>query len=504
MLLAQAPSWQWARSFPSNSYQGAVSSLAQDSGYFLSLDQSGIMLPWGVVEGPTAILLHMNALGEPTAAVAMPPIKRMLSAGENEARFLITYRDSCVLPDVTLYSSAGIGVAMGVVSSEGFISDVVNLPDLVIGADCAIGDLDLAPNGDLFVVGWFRDSVQCADSTFTADGYFLCRYTNLGELVSAMSIPNPSMGSMPIIRVEDDGAEGSYVAMQEFASPVPDPIYGAGTVIASFDTAWGLRWARSSTDQVGLYSDGPVYLARAHDGGLYAAYTSAGSAFWPGRVAALAYSTDGSELWMNNSFGPQSEWGVCGVMGIASSPAFDGPVISVYAYGQMEGYGPFPITTGGSPGAVVAALDSLGNWAWAVSDNGPGNVFGTKAVVSPNGKIYCSGTFELNASFGPHTLTYTPPVGLYSASLGYGPLGTRARPLAVGERMVVHPVPALDRIWLQHGARPGDRIQLRDLQGRTLQTAVVDRIPFPMSVAEFPSGVYFLCVEGQCQRIVVE
>ncbi|MCU0318717.1 MAG: T9SS type A sorting domain-containing protein [Flavobacteriales bacterium] len=505
VLHGQAPSWQWARSFPSNTYGGAaVSSLAQDSGYFMSLNRSQLMLPWGLVESSTAILLHMNALGEPTAAVAMPPIMRMLPAGEHAARFLIAYRDSCVLPDVTLFSSAGIGVAMGVVDGEGTISEVMNLPDLVVGTDCAIGDLDLAPNGDLLVVGWFRDPVQCADSTFTDDGYFLCRYTNLGELVSAMSISNPSMGSMPIIRVEDDGADGAYVAMQEFASPVPDPTYGAGTVIASFDTDWGLRWSRSSTDQIGLYSDGPVYLAKAPDGGLYAAYKNAASAFWPGRVAVLAYNPDGSERWMNNSFGPQFEWGLSSVMGIASSPAFNGPIVSIYFYGQMEGYGPYPITNAGNPNAAVAALDSIGQWKWAISDNGPGNVFGTQAVVSPNGTIYANGYFE-GGGLGDHPLTYTPPVSFYAAriSLNSDPVGLTSTVVPLSE-VQIYPNPTTDHVWLDRGVTIGSAVTIMDAQGRMLSTAIIDRIPFRSTLPTLAPGIYFVCTGGQCQRVVVE
>lgn len=497
LLLAQAPSWQWARSFPANSYVGAVSSLAQDSGYFLSLDQSEIMLPWGVVEGPTAILLHVNALGEPTAAVAMPPIKRMVSAGENEARFLITYRDSCVLPDLTLYSSAGIGVAMGVVSSEGFISDVVNLPDLVIGADCAIEDVDLAPNGDLLLAGWFRGTVQCSDSTFFEDGYLLCRYSSTGQLMSAVTIPSPTMSWMPIVRLESDGAGGAYVAM------VPESTFGEGNVITSFNTDWGIRWTHSMETN-GMYATGPMYLAKAQDDGLYVAYTSAPGAFSSGRVTALAFNSNGTQRWMNNTFGPQFESGISAVNGIASSPAFDGPVISIYAYGQMEGYGPYPITTNGTPNAVVAALDSIGQWKWAISDNGPGNVFGTQAVVSPNGTIYASGSFEFGAGLGPHPLTYTYPVSLFAGriGLGIGPLGFETN--STKHDIVLYPNPATDQVWMQPEVAIGSQVQLRDLQGREMGSYVVDRIPFPIHVAGMSSGVYLVCTEGRCDRIVVE
>lgn len=504
LLLAQAPSWQWARSFPANSYVGAASSLAQDSGYFLSLYEQELPMPWGLVQSPTGLLIHMDEQGEPTAAVAMPPVLRMMRAGDHYARFLITYRDSCVLPSGTLHSPAGIGVAMGVVDRDGSISDVVNLPDLVVGDDCSITDLDLASNGDLLVAGWFQGTVLCGDTTFLEDGIFLCRYTSTAELASAKTIPDPGIGFEPMVRLESDGEEGAYIALQQIPGSDPDPIYGAGTIIASFDADWGLRWARSSTEMVGLYSDGPIHLAKAADGGLYAAYTSGSGAFSPGRVTVVEYSSDGSEHWMNNSFGPLLESSSCGVVGIASSPAFDGPVISIYAIGQMTGYGPFPITTGGNPNAVVAALDSMGNWAWAVSDNGPGNVFGTKAVVSTNGSIYCSGNFEINASFGPHALTSTTPVGLYCARLGYGDLGMGLWASPVGERMTIHPIPALDQLWLQHGAQTGETVQLRDAQVRPLKTILIDRMPFPISVAEFSAGVYFVCVEGRCQRVVVE
>jgi hypothetical protein len=483
MLFAQAPSWQWARSFPLSGYGGAVSSLAQDSGYFLSLAEQELQMPWGLVESTTGLLIHMDALGEPTAAVAMPPIMRMLPSGGNDARFLITYRDSCVLPNVTLLSPAGIGVAMGVVDREGSISEVMNLPELVVGADCAIEDVDLAPNGDLLVAGWFRGSVQCTDSTFFGDGYFLCRYSTMGQLVSAATIPNPSMGSMPIVRLESDGAGGAYVAM------VPEATFGEGTVIASFDTEWGLRWTYSM-EPSGMYATGPIYLAKAQDDGLYVAYTSAPGAFSSGRVTALAFNTDGSERWMNNSFGPQFEYGISTVMGIASSPAFNGPVISIYAYGQMEGYGPYPITTNGTPNAVVARLDSIGQWAWAISDNGPGNVFGSQAVVSSNGSIYASGHFEYGGGLGPHPLTYTPPVSLFAGriGLGIGPVGIETNTMP--NDMVIYPNPAQD---LLHLSIPLPRtVQIFDQLGRDHTSAVMVKDANTLDVSRLPPGAYVI------------
>jgi hypothetical protein len=495
--LSQAPSWLWARSFPASGYLGAASSLAHDSGYYLSLDQPDIMLPWGQVESSTAILLHMNALGEPTTAVPMPPIMRMLPSGENDARFLIAYRDSCVLPDVTLFSSAGIGVAMGVVDGEGFISEVVNLPDLIVGADCAIEDVDLAPNGDLLLAGWFRGTVQCSDSTFFEDGYFLCRYSSTGQLMSAVTIPSPTMSWMPIVRLESDGAGGAYVAI------MPESTFGEGNVLTSFNADWGIRWSHSM-EANGMYATGPMYLAKAQDDGLYVAYTSAPSAFSPGRVTALAFHSDGTQRWMNNTFGPQFESGISSVHGIAFSPAFGGPVISIYAYGQMEGYGPYPITTNGTPNAVVAGLDSAGQWAWAISDNGPGNVFGTQAVVSPNGTIYASGNFEFGAGLGTHPLTYTYPVSLFAGriGLGIGPSGIETS--STKHDIVLYPNPATDLVWMQPGAAIGSQVQLRDLQGREMGSYLIDRTPFPINVAGMSSGVYLVCVEGRCQRIVVE
>jgi hypothetical protein len=484
MLIAQAPSWQWARSFPLSGYGGAVSSLAQDSGYFLSLAEQELQMPWGLVESTTGLLIHMDALGEPNAAVAMPPIMRMFPSGGNEARFLITYRDSCVLPDVTLFSPAGIGVAMGVVDSDGSISEVMNLPELVVGADCAIEDVGLDANGDLLVAGWFRGTVQCTDSTFFEDGYFLCRYSSMGPFVSATSIPNPEMDWMPIVRVESDGAGGAYVAM------VPESTFGEGTVIASFDTDWGLRWSHSSTEQNGLHPTGPIYLAKALDGGLYAAYTTAPGAFSSSRVKAVAFTADGSERWMNDSFGPQFEYGISTVMGIASSPAFNGPVISIYAYGQMEGYGPYPITTNGTPNAAVAGLDSIGQYVWAISDNGPGNVFGTQAVVSSNGTIYASGHFEYGGGLGQHPLIYTQPVSLFAGriGLGIGPVGIETNTMP--NDMVMYPNPAQDLLHLSISLPR--TVQIFDQLGRDHIAAVLVKDANTLDVSRLPPGAYVI------------
>lgn len=504
MLQAQAPSWQWARSFPSNSYQGAVSSLAQDSGYFMSLDQPAIMLPWGLVEGSTGILLHMNAMGAPTAAVAMPPIMRMLPAGESDARFLVAYRDSCVLTDATLISTAGIGVAMGVVDGEGSISEVMNLPDLVVGTDCAIGDLDLAPNGDLLVVGTFRDSVICVDTTLYGEGFFLCRYASESQLAAALTIPIP-LDTYSRIRVVSDGAEGAYVGMQEFGNEVEaDTTFGQGTTVASFGEAWELRWAHSNMEET-FYHDGPVHVAKAPGGGVYVAYSSAGGAFASGRVVVTAYTDGGVETWTNSSFGPQFDWGTTGVMGIASSPAFNGPVVSIYAYGQLEGYGPYPITNNGTPNAIVATLDSIGQWKWAISDNGPNNVFGAQAVVSPNGTIYANGHFEGNGGLGNHPLTYTPPVSFFAGriGLGIGPVGVEGAVTGRSEQ-VLYPNPTRDHVWLENGIAFGNSVILRDTQGRMLSTMVVDRIPFLVELAGLPSGVYLVCTEANCQPVLLD
>jgi hypothetical protein len=470
----------------------------------MSLNRSQLMLPWGLVESSTAMLLHMNALGEPTAAVAMPPIMRMLPAGEHDARFLVAYRDSCVLPDVTLFSSAGIGVAMGVVDGEGTISEVMDLPELVVGADCAIGDMDLAPNGDLLVVGTFRDSVICVDTTLYGEGFFLCRYASEGQLTAALTIPIP-LDMYTRIRVVSDGAEGAYVGMQEFGNEMEaDPVYGQGTTLASFGEAWELRWVHSNMEET-YDHDGRVHLANALDGGVYMAYTSAGGAFNPGRVVVRSYSSDGSENWMNNSFGPMTGSGLSRVMGIASSPAFNGPIVSIYFYGQMEGYGPYPITNAGNPNAAVAALDSIGQWKWAISDNGPGNVFGTQAVVSPNGTIYANGHFEGIGGMGDHPLTYTPPVSFFAARIGLNmdPIGVEGAP-AMRNEQLIYPNPTRDHVWLEIGIALGNTVILRDIQGRLLSTMLVDRIPFRVELDELPSGIYFVCTGGQCQRIVVE
>jgi RHS repeat-associated protein len=295
------------------------------------------------------------------------------------------------------------------------------------GDDAPYGGLEIAPDGNIVVAGWFTGTADFDPGPGTysltsaggLDG-FVCTLNSAGDLVWARRLGNSSddqINGLAVDRLGNIYTAGGYNQVAN-AGPVdfdPGPgTYSLGGYFQAFvwklDGAGNFVWARSLgsggiDSGIGIAVDGTqnVYVT---------GYFSDTVDFDPGPgVFSLtsAGARDGF-LWKLNadaSFAWARRLGgggdVDGGIGLGCDGA--GNVYAAFAFEGTATFGPgadsFSVSSQGSDDALLLKLDSSGKLLWAKQVGGPGFDQAYGLTLDQTGNVFSAGSFQNTVDFDP-------------------------------------------------------------------------------------------------------
>ncbi len=196
---------------------------------------------------------------------------------------------------------------------------------------------------------------------------------------------------------------GFFYESAAFGSTVLSSAGGRDLFVAKLDPAGNWLWARRSGGEehtgIAVDSAGNAYLT---------GYFSVSADFGPFTlnspgvddydIFVAKLDTDGNWLWAARAGGVNADRG----MGIALDSS--GKVYVTGFYGYNAVIGGTSLNCAGSWDGFVAKLDPDGNWLWAVGAGGLGYDWGDDLVLDAGGNIYLTGSFQMTADFGSHSL----------------------------------------------------------------------------------------------------
>lgn len=116
-------------------------------------------------------------------------------------------------------------------------------------------------------------------------------------------------------------------------------------------------------------------------------------------LARPGYSQSPAWQWAAQSTGT----GIAQVKGIAVDAAGNSYVVGFFT--EPTAFGSTTLTSQGSSDMFAAKLSSAGVWEWAVAVGGTGSDRATGVAVDASGRVFISGSFYNQVSFGPTALT---------------------------------------------------------------------------------------------------
>jgi hypothetical protein len=282
--------------------------------------------------------------------------------------------------------------------------------------DDLANDIALAPNGNIFITGAYRGTVDfdpgagTNNLSATVTTGYVAEYTTNGEYVWA--------GGLFRAQTADPVFEGSTIAISSSGSIFVGGYIKTGQFssigyISNISSSYNLLryWEYESTgvtnptayiNDLSLDAGNNLYATGSFSGTL-SGMVSAGSS----DVLLVNILSNGAELWRKQVGGANFDQG----LGISVGQAGE-----VYIIGQMGGTGDFDpgpeelLLTGTS---FITAIDDNGDLyrsAKAIDVNSSGGVPGGFSAISAlNGKIYLGGTYQSGDDLDPSSETLTLP-----------------------------------------------------------------------------------------------
>jgi len=483
---AQAPLWEWARSATNTSGAPGTHVQAINGGCF-----------WSVGGNPTFqsndtlssnfYMVFVNSLGELRMGVSMSEPRQLSDIGNGQIGFASEINGSFVVGGSIHTSELGIGLITGKMDTTGTASDVLSMPNLIIGYEGHhILDVHQGTSGNLYVLSSFLDSVAIADTVLFGQGVYVARFTQTGDLIRADHFemyPYFELGAIV------EGTDGTlYVAIQNDDYQPNGLTLGMVLLFIGADGSIGMVYDDQNTS---FYQQNPPRLSVDPNGGVFLAYSKyVGSD--GGGINVLRFNHSGELVWENTMIMRASPTKI--------EATEDGGVL-------VSGYSIAPIPwpgleyMGAGPNCVVYEISEVNEVLWAIADN-TGNVYGATASMNSANEVYAAGYFEISARFGTHTLPYdNSPFSSYIARIGYGWLGVNEHgsiPLNI------HPNPAHDRLWVSLPKTATETVQLIDLQGRVLRAEPTRGGQIELDVRGISPGAYVVRSGSSLRQLVIE
>ncbi len=181
------------------------------------------------------------------------------------------------------------------------------------------------------------------------------------------------------------------------------------------------EWAKSAGSGPGTSSDigngitgdaaGNIYITGQFKGNVdFGSFPLFSNGEYDVFVAKI--DSDGNWQWARSAGGPMGDAG----RGIAVDD--DSNVYVTGEFWDTVQFGTYSVTSSGASDMFVAKLNNYGQWEWAESAGGLGEVYGRGIAVDGSGNCYTTGLFYNTANFGTHSISSSGSSDVYVAKLG--------------------------------------------------------------------------------------
>jgi len=375
----------------------------------------------------------------------------------------------------------------------------------------AAGDLAVAPDGSIYLTGYFQGQlVFGTDTTLAAHGntdFFLAKFTATGQLIWALNCGGQEETRGVALAVDpttgDVVASGFYDKQAQFG----EQILVANTsdrdvFVARFNANGQVLWARraggvhdDNVSDLAIDATGHIYLTGSFIGVINLAENfSIQSLNGIPDFYLLRYAPDGTPLLARSMGGALQEQ--------ATGIAIHGESITVCGYfeGSMTIDGHSLSANAGQVRAFLAAFDPALQATHLEALSSPGDALALSLVPDGTGQLWVSGSFRPSIQFGAQTY---PAAGGFDAFLARLNLVTSTdTPAAPEPEIRIFPNPANDTCTLQT-PWANYEVLLFDAAGRQVFAGRNTRELF---LGNYPSGTYTLFVrsrEGRAVRKII-
>lgn len=175
-------------------------------------------------------------------------------------------------------------------------------------------------------------------------------------------------------------------------------------------------------------------------------------------------------------------------------------------WGEINYDGPYTPSPLGMMDALLIKLDENGNLVWHKHSTGSGNTSTSSVSVSPSNHILMAGRYLGQENFDGTIINSTPVnlsdvwfAAFEDTTLALLPadcledLGLHSFTKQI--EMLIYPNPAQEKVSITfHGDVHRAELTITDLSGRLMHSAVLEAKTPLISTADFPEGMYFVCV----------
>ena len=319
-------------------------------------------------------------------------------------------------------------------------------------------DLAFDSQGNIYVVG-FLSNIDTSPHDATFDGIsvplapedsvaFVAKLDNAGNWQWVETYGGIHQHRDNAVAVDDEDnvyVTGGFIGTKTFGTTTITSFGEEDIYVVKYDTDGSFQWVTQagSPDSLADRGDGITY---GHDGHMYVTGEFRGKAAF-GLDTLNNYGSDQKDrdcfvakiskdgVWKWAAKAGSSKTSDRGIGICANSSG------NIFVAGQFSGEAKFGSSgiildsNGDSTQAFIAAIDSLGNWRWALSGGGPNFDRAASVACDENCNVYFTGYFTNNFTFdGVSTVTATVPgkdifVGkLTDACFGYAPPPTPTGP----------------------------------------------------------------------------
>ncbi|MCA9730727.1 T9SS type A sorting domain-containing protein [candidate division KSB1 bacterium] len=305
-------------------------------------------------------------------------------------------------------------------------------------------DVTLSSDGDYVATGWFWGTAYFDGDSLKSRGssdVFIVKYSPAGEMRWVRSISGKAEERAYGIAADTEGrfyvtgfTDGAITSGDK--STEYDTSNASEIFLAAFKNTGEPLWVRTlgshSSDRafsvaVDLQGN-PLVTGRfgttiEQDG---VSVTATGA--WD--VILAKYSPSGNLLWAKNYGGRDNDYAydvTCDESGF---------IYLTGGFGHQAFFGNHEMHVNGQMDAFVTKLNNAGDVIWAASFGGAENDLGWSAVASPEGSVYCTGSFRGISFFGKNQLTAKGSSDIYIAKLCEPKLEGMIAPVVVESALV--------------------------------------------------------------------
>lgn len=369
--------------------------------------------------------------------------------------------------------------------------------------------IEIAPNGNIVVCGFFQGTATFGDFTMTSAGssdLILLEYDTDGEVVWASQCGGPGedqTGKLAILPGGDIAIGGKFQQTATFGNTALTASGLSDIFIARFDGSGNAVWAKRSGSTIQFASDMAYDIDAAPNGDIIVCGEIAGEAQFgtinvPTNggldVFIARYNGEGDPMWVHHGGGPQQDHGY----GVAVDAEGNAYLAGQADDGSMTYFDGILLDPFGNESVFLAKYDPSGQVQW-VRRYAPGT--GTAVAVVEGGCLYFTGAASgiLGQPFFDDEIWQYNDRPIFTAQFCDG-IAT-GEPPPMNTDLAVHPNPANDLLYVRGGADAGAEVLVFSASGQLCLRSPLSASGI-LNVSSLPPGLYQLVLPTDHQRIV--